>query len=64
MHSMEETAAAHTVSCAFHKDQIGLDTDPAIKLDCDEAEKGPCEATQKRVRGGSRGDSQGRGLRR
>lgn len=62
--SREKTAAAHTVSCAFHKNQIGLDTDPGIKLNCDEAEEGPCEATQKRVREGSRGDSQGHGLRR
>lgn len=30
-------AAADVVSSAFHKDEIGLDTDTGMKLNCDEA---------------------------
>lgn len=47
---------------AFHKDEIGLDTDAAVKLNCEESEDRKCKATQKRVREDSRGDNQGHGL--
>lgn len=30
-------AATDVVSSAFHKDEIGLDTDTGMKLNCDEA---------------------------
>lgn len=45
-------ADAVSVSCAFHKDQIGLDTDAAVKLNCDEA-KG--EGTRGHTEEGERG---------
>lgn len=52
-------AATDAVSSAFHKDEIGLDTNTGMKLNCDEAEESKYEATQKEE---SRGDNQGRGL--
>ncbi len=55
-------AAADAESRAFHKGEIGLDTDATVKLNCDEVEETKCEATQKRVREDSRGDHQGHGL--
>lgn len=41
-------AAADAGSYALHKDEIGLDTDAGVKLNCDEAEQRKCKAAQKR----------------
>lgn len=45
-----------------HFEQIGLDTDTAVKLNCDEAQESKWEATQKRVGAESKGDNQGQRL--
>lgn len=57
-----KNAAADAVSYAFHEDEIGLDTDPTVKLNCDESKERKCKATQKSVRKDSRGENQGHGL--
>lgn len=43
-----QKAAADAVSCAFHKDEIGLDVVAAGKLNCDEVEERKFETTHRR----------------
>lgn len=50
------------LSYAFQQDGIGLGTDFAVKLNCDEAEGRKCKAALKSVREDSRGENQGQGM--